>query len=239
MAMELQREQMITLDKLELSIRHGFVRKVMGLLVLEICIVMAVVCLFVYTPGIVLYINANRWTLYASILALFVALCCSSTCCTDVARVFPQSLFLCAGVALIAGVFLGVFSIYLGLDQNNSTQIWIAFGTTTGVMSILGIFAMQTRYDFSGIGPYLSISCLVILMFALLGAFMSYVGGLLWIGLIVTLLAMYVVYDMQLVLGGKHRRYQFTVDDAPLASLALFTDFVMIFAVLLALGEGR
>ena len=50
---------------------------------------------------------------------------------------------------------------------------------------------------------------------------------------------MYVVYDMQLVVGGKHRRYQFGVDDAPLASLSLFTDFIMIFAVLLALGEAR
>jgi len=44
-----------------------------------------------------------------------------------------------------------------------------------------------------------------------------------WIALIVVLMSLYVVYDMQLVMGGKHRRYQFSVDDAPLASLSLFT----------------
>jgi hypothetical protein len=42
-----------------------------------------------------------------------------------------------------------------------------------------------------------------------------------------------------LILGGKHRRFQFGVDDYALASLALFTDFVMILALFIGLAGAR
>jgi len=52
MAQRMQEEQLQSLDKLEIGIRHGFVRKVMGLLVCEVVLAMGVVCLLVYTPAI-------------------------------------------------------------------------------------------------------------------------------------------------------------------------------------------
>jgi len=179
---------------------------------------------------------------YASIFALIASLCAASACCGDLPKRYPHNLFICAGIAVVAGLFLGVMAVALGVTPDDSRQVWIAFGTTCAVMVSLGLFAMQTRVDFSGIGPYLTISVLLLFMFAFMGGFMTNVGGLLyvlaglpsvsltlasraarWIALIVVLMSLYVVYDMQLVMGGKHRRYQFSVDDAPLASLSLFT----------------
>ena len=46
LARRMHHDQLVSLDRLELSIRHGFVRKVMGLLFLEILICMGVVCIF-------------------------------------------------------------------------------------------------------------------------------------------------------------------------------------------------
>jgi hypothetical protein len=85
-ALQMQREQMQTVDKLELAIRHGFVRKVMGLLLFQVCLCMAVVCLFMYTPPIAVYCADNGWTWLVSLVVLLVAMISATSCCGDLPR---------------------------------------------------------------------------------------------------------------------------------------------------------
>ena len=48
----------------------------------------------------------------------------------------------------------------------------------------------------------------------------------------------FIVYDTQLICGGKHRTYQFSVDDYVLAALSLYIDVVQLFLFLLSLLGG-
>jgi FtsH-binding integral membrane protein len=110
-----------------------------------------------------------------------------------------------AGLAVLAGVFLGVISARAASAMRQDL-VWIAFGATAGVMLILGLFACQTSVDFSGAGPYLSMAFLVLIMFALLGGVYQFATiALLWIAIIVFLMAMYVVYGKRLSLPASPR----------------------------------
>jgi FtsH-binding integral membrane protein len=224
-----------SLDKLERSIRHGFVRKVMAYLLIEIALCMGVVCIFVYTPGVANYCQHNSWPLFASVLVCVVSMLLASMYTQHFNQVHSYNLVVCFLVSMIVGVFLGVLSATLVTE--NPVLVWIAFGTTMGIMLVLGAFAVQTSYDFSGIGPYLFVSSYIVLVFGCLGGFFAF-SGLLWIGLVVALLSMYVVYDMQKILGGKHNKFQFSVDESASASLALLTDFTLLFSVVLCCSQG-
>ena len=56
----------------------------------------------------------------------------------------------------------------------------------------------------------------------------------------VLIFSMYVVYDTQLIIGGKHKKFQFSVDDYIFAALALYLDIINLFLYILALlGNNR
>jgi protein lifeguard len=46
------------------------------------------------------------------------------------------------------------------------------------------------------------------------------------------------VYDAQLIFGGKHRKYQFGIDDYVFASLSLYLDIINLFLIILG-GSRR
>ena len=47
------------------------------------------------------------------------------------------------------------------------------------------------------------------------------------------LFSCYIVYDTQLIVGGKHKRFQFTVDDYVLAAMNLYLDILNLFLLIL------
>ena len=55
----------------------------------------------------------------------------------------------------------------------------------------------------------------------------------------VILFSFYLIYDTQLIIGGKHRQYQFTEDMYILASLTLYLDIINIFIYLLEIMNSK
>lgn len=54
------------------------------------------------------------------------------------------------------------------------------------------------------------------------------------------LFSMYIVYDVQLIVGGKHKQHQFSLDDYCFAALNIYLDIINLFLHLLRLfGERR
>jgi FtsH-binding integral membrane protein len=54
-------------------------------------------------------------------------------------------------------------------------------------------------------------------------------------GMGVLLFSFYLVFDVQLILGGKHSRFKFGVDDYVFAALAVYLDIVNLFIRILHL----
>lgn len=233
---------MATLDKMEVSIRHSFIRKVFALLAMQISILMGICCIFMYVPEVSAYAasSASTWLTVVSGI-LFLVTLIALTCVPYLNKKYPQNvigLFLLAG---FAGVFVGTF-----VADVEPEFVWIAFAVSMGLMLVLGLFASQTRFDFTGFGPYISVLMLLLLVFSLFGGLSPIYRagwglsgrGMLFLTFALIIFSMYIVYDVQLVVGGKHR-LQFGVDDYVVATISLFTDFIMVFVLIVGLGGNN
>jgi len=109
------------------------------------------------------------------------------------------------------------------------------------------LFACQTKYDFTGHGPFLYMALWWMIIMGWMFWWVAPIGYYNW-GYInmaycaggVLIFSMYVVYDTQLIIGGKHKKFQFSVDDYIFAALALYMDIINLFLYILALlGNNR
>ena len=53
------------------------------------------------------------------------------------------------------------------------------------------------------------------------------------------LFSFYIVYDTQLIVGGKHRKIMFHIDDYVLAAVSLYLDVINLFLMILRLLNGE
>jgi len=120
------------------------------------------------------------------------------------------------------------------------------------MFSGLTLYSIQTKYDYTDKGNYLLVCLLGLLMLGFMFP---------WIGLVsndekdkinnifnivysvggTVLFSFYIVYDTQLIVGGKHRRIEFTNNDFALATISLYTDIINLFLFVLEIvaSPGR
>ena len=148
-------------------------------------------------------------------------------------------------------IFMTYLLGYVGI-MYKSTILLLSGFTTLTMFSGLTLYALQTKYDYTTKGNYLLVCLLGLFMMGFMAP---------WIGLIsddkqdkinnifnivysvggTVLFSFYIVYDTQLIVGGKHRRIQFSENDFALATISLYTDIVNLFLFVLEIlgGSGR
>ena len=146
-------------------------------------------------------------------------------------------------------IFLGIFtvaeSVMLGVvcAAYALESILIAVGVTAALTIGLVAYAMTTKRDFTGAGPYLFMALWMMLIY---GFILSLVPSLRnsaqtaysLIGVVI--FSFYVVFDVQLILGGKHAKYRYGVDEFVFAALSVYLDIVNLFLYFLELfGRDR
>ena len=140
---------------------------------------------------------------------------------------------------------------YVGM-MYKSTILLLSGFTTLTMFSGLTLYSIQTKYDYTTKGNYLLVCLLGLIMMGFMFP---------WIGLIsgdekekinnifnivysvggTVLFSFYIVYDTQLIVGGKHRRIEFSSNDFALATISLYTDIINLFLFVLEIvgGSGR
>lgn len=116
----------------------------------------------------------------------------------------------------------------------------LAVGITTAICLGLTIFAFQTKIDFTGLHAVLFVAVLVLIVFGIIAA--------IWNGKIMTLVyaalgalifSLYLIYDTQMMIGGKHK-YSISPEEYIFAALSLYLDVVNIFIYILTIiGASR
>lgn len=182
-----------------------------------------------------MFVANHQWIL---IVAMFMplALLCYIMCNPTVAREFPKNY-----------VLLGVFTLCIGFTTGitcaayETRSVAIAAGITAVTVIGLVAFAMQTTYDFSGMGPYMFVFFLVFFGVSIVMMFLPYSRPveIIYAAIGALLFSMYIVYDTQLIAGGKHQACRFSVDDYVFAALNLYLDIINLFIMLLRLFGDR
>eukprot|EP00416_Gambierdiscus_australes_P028585 CAMPEP_0171088478 /NCGR_PEP_ID=MMETSP0766_2-20121228/20807_1 /TAXON_ID=439317 /ORGANISM="Gambierdiscus australes, Strain CAWD 149" /LENGTH=265 /DNA_ID=CAMNT_0011546281 /DNA_START=14 /DNA_END=811 /DNA_ORIENTATION=+ len=225
------------------DIRSGFIRKVYAILSVQLAV----------TFAIAFYMNLNltpRWVAENTLffyMASFGTLGLTlgvSCCCASAMRTFPTNYIFLGAITLGMATMVGFSTVMYTTDS-----VLLALATTTAVFFVLTAYACLTKTDFTGMGPYLFAGLMALSMFGFMMMLWSFFTGAPLMGTTmhkvyacggVLLFVLYIIYDTQLIVGGTHKKHQFSVDDYAFAALNLYLDIVNLFMFLLELtGERR
>jgi FtsH-binding integral membrane protein len=220
--------------------RNGFVRKVYGILGTQLVVTMLLAGTIVR--------HGRQWLASnpAAMMSVVTMSCFASlviaavfACCPDTMRKSPMNYGLMAVFTMAESVLVGVACLQYTLGS-----VVLCCGLTGMVVLGLTVYATQSKQDFTGIGPYLV--CFLLVLFGC-GLFMSIAGPL---GLATTaawgymqmayaaagavVFSFFIVYDTQMIVGGKHQN-EFCVDDYAMAAISLYMDVIQLFLALLRL----
>lgn len=140
-----------------------------------------------------------------------------------------------AGVPVLLGFtfFMGLMlsrliAMVLGF-KNGSELIMTAFGGTAGVFFVMASLATVIKRDLSGLGKWLFVGALVLMIGAVINVFVGSSAGMLAISVAaIGIFSAYMLYDLKQIMDGGETNYIS-------ATLALYLDMFNVFQSLLAL----
>ena len=210
----------------------GFVKKVYTLMSIQLlvtAIFVVIACNFLKE-----WINRDRslmaGILIASIVGYFVTaiplLCCK------LGRVVPINYILLTLFTVCLSTMVGF--IAAAYDGETVTAAAVC---TLGVTIGITVYACTTKSDFTVFGPILFVLgfalifiCPLFVMFNnKLRVFFAFLG--------VILFSFYLLFDTQLIMGGK--RYEIGIDDYIMAAMILYLDIINIFLELLRIFGNK
>lgn len=211
------------------SIRRGFIKKVYSILMLQLSVTLAVIGWVVFDKRTGLYVQQHSWLIYVAFGITIIALLCLA-CCGDLRRKAPHN-FIFLGIFTLAQSFIcAVIS-----SRYNTDIVFMAVGITAAVCLGLTLFAFQTKYDFTMIGGFLFVALLILMIFGFVTIFFpGRTMRMVYASFGALLFSVYLIYDTQLMMGGKHK-YSVSPEEYVFAALNLYMDIINIFLYILTI----
>ncbi|AMO24727.1 Bax inhibitor-1/YccA family protein [Ramlibacter solisilvae] len=140
-----------------------------------------------------------------------------------------------AGVAVLLGFtfFMGLMlsrliAVVLGF-KNGPSLVMTAFGGTAGVFFVMATLASVIKRDLSGMGKFLLVGALALMIGSIINVFVGSTTGMLVISVMaIGIFSAYMLYDLKQIVDGGETNYI-------TATLALYLDVFNVFQSLLAL----
>ena len=140
-----------------------------------------------------------------------------------------------AGVLVLLGFtfFMGLMlsrliAMVLGF-KNGSELVMTAFGGTAGVFFVMASLATVIKRDLSGMGKFLFVGAMVLMVGGIINVFVGSTTGMLVISVAaIGVFSAYMLYDLKQIMDGGETNYIS-------ATLALYLDLFNVFQSLLAL----
>ncbi|XP_030766158.1 protein lifeguard 1-like isoform X3 [Sitophilus oryzae] len=216
------------------TIRRGFIRKVYSILMVQLLITFGFVALFCFHEPTKKFVH-NTPSLFIIALVVMLVAMITLACCGEVRRKAPVNYVMLFIFTIAEGFLLGVSASTYAPDA-----VLMAVGITAVVCLALTLFAFQTKYDFTMMGGILLVAVIILLVFGIVAIFVhSRIVNLVYASLGALIFSVYLIYDTQLMMGGKHK-YSISPEEYVFAALNLYLDIINIFMYVLAIiGNSR
>lgn len=216
------------------TIRTGFIRKVYSILMCQLLITLSIIAVFLYHKPTQLWVRAHPemfWVCFVATIVLII----SMACCTNVRRKAPMNYIFLFLFTLAEGFVLATAASTYQVEE-----VLLAVGITAAVCLGLTLFAFQTKWDFTGLHSILFVAVLILLIFGIIAAIWhGKTMSLVYASLGALIFSIYLIYDTQMMLGGKHK-YSISPEEYIFAALNLYIDVVNIFLYILTIiGTSR
>ncbi|CAG0918239.1 unnamed protein product [Notodromas monacha] len=186
----------------EKAVRRAFVRKVYGILSVQLLTTLAFIAV--------------------TFLGTYIAL----MCCPGVRRKYPTNMIVLAVFTLAMSFMTGAIS-----SVHNTQIVLMAVAITAGVTILVTVVAITTKFDVTGCGMFLFVASMVVLVFGLITMVVFFVDrdshrvmSVVYGGLIALLFCMYLMYDVQQIMGG--RRIELSPEEHVYGAITLYVDIV-------------
>mmetsp|Transcript_68436 Transcript_68436/g.107589 ORF Transcript_68436/g.107589 Transcript_68436/m.107589 type:complete len:251 (+) Transcript_68436:92-844(+) len=228
------------------AVRHGFIRKVFGILGAQLVGTSVVAgSIAVLGAKLVAYNPVLVSVLMVLSMVMLISMTCVFICCPDTMRTTPQNYILLSLFTLAEAVLVGFICV-----QYTIQSVLVTFAVTALVTLALMLFSFQTTYDFTGFLPYMFAGCLVLMFMGLAISISAALGAagsgafkvlnIVYASFGALFFSFYIILDTQLIIGGKHSKFRFQLDDYCMAAINIYLDIVQLFLFLLQLlGERK
>jgi protein lifeguard len=216
------------------KIRHGFLRKVFSIVSVQLLFTFGVTWLFTM-DSVKTYVQDpnNVYLVYLAYIGLFGTMI-GLVCCDSVARKYPTNYFVLGLMTIFESYLLGIITSY----YDTHIVFWAEIITISVTIS-LTLYALQTKYDFTTMGSMLLGGLVVLIIFGIINIFVhNQVLNMVYASLGALLFSFYLIYDVQLIAGGTHRKYQLAPDDYIFAAVCIYLDVINLFLFILELLNG-
>ncbi|PPQ95324.1 hypothetical protein CVT26_008169 [Gymnopilus dilepis] len=204
------------------EIRNAFIRKVYTILLCQIVGTTLVGGIVSQSPDTIFWVQTHTWAFYVPLFGTLI----------NLGLLFwkrhshPWNLVLLSTFTIMEAFTLGVATSFYRPEL-----VLQALLITSGVFLGLTLFTFQSKYDFSGMGPFLFGALIALCVTGLVGIFIPFsrtmdiifaLGGCL-------IFSGYIVYDTYLI------NKRLSPDEFILASISLYLDFINLFLNILRL----
>jgi len=231
------------LKRAGVEVRMGFLRKVYGLLTIQICLTVLIAAQIVVLAGSnpSAWVESHGWLLWVSVSGT-ISVMCASLCCREATRSFPTNYFILFSFTAFESILIGFVSAMF-----TPQSVLLAAGATALLFGVLTCYAIFTKTDFTGSAPYIFAGLSVMLIFGLVLMLLPFLGVPISVATViydclgVILFSFCIIFDTQMMLGeyGGYR-VAISVDEYVFAALNLYLDILNVFLHVLSLfGERR
>ncbi|CAG2171460.1 unnamed protein product [Oppiella nova] len=220
------------------AIRLAFIRKVYGILSVQLLISFGFICVFAIPDGMRQWSRENIWVLWVSFGVAFATMLVLA-CCGEMRRQTPHNYIALMIFTIAESFLLGIISSLY------EYQIVLSAVAITAVVCLaLTVFAFQTKIDFTVFNGLLFVAMIILTLFGFVAMFWrSNVVHLIYSALGALLFSatsgptsggQYLVVDTQMLIGGTHS-IQISSEEYIFAALTLYIDIVQLFIYILHL----
>ncbi|CAH0557260.1 unnamed protein product [Brassicogethes aeneus] len=201
------------------AIRLGFIRKVYGLLTMQLVLTVVIASIFMFTPQIKEYVHSNDWMMLVSFIlsiGLLIGLHIKR-------RESPTNLILLAGFTVVQAYTVGVVVTYY-----SQAVVIQALVLTLVVLGGLTAYTFQTKHDFSAMhsGLFAGLCILIVggfmqvfLQSSIFEIILSFGGALVF--------CLFIVFDTQMIIQNL------SAEEYILATITLYLDIINLFIYIL------
>ncbi|OMJ88766.1 hypothetical protein SteCoe_9230 [Stentor coeruleus] len=220
-------------EKLEAELRLGFIRKVFGIITVQLAITTIIVMSVYLSPAFLMFLNENSWLIYM-FLTFYLVTLILILCCKSIAREVPGN-YICLLICTVSLSFItGIIT-----SQYDPYSVLTAVIITLIVTISLTIYAVFTKTDFTVCSSFLCIlftaTLIVIILILCSSNNSSLYYFYCWICVIIY--GLYLVMDIQLIAGG--RRHKLCHEDYIVGAIIVYIDIIMLFLKILELFKSK
>ncbi|XP_018567206.1 protein lifeguard 4-like [Anoplophora glabripennis] len=206
------------------SIRMAFIRKVYGLLTMQIFLTIVIASICMFTPPIKDFVHSNDWILMPTFLgsiALLLALHIKR-------RESPTNLILLAAFTIVQAYTIGVIVTFY-----SQAVVLQALLLTFVVLAGLTLYTFQTKRDFSAIHSALFAGLCILIIGGFMQVFLQSTIFEIAIGFSGALVfSLFIIFDTQLIMK------TLSPEEYILATINLYMDIVNLFLYILRILQA-